>query len=263
MLKTGLPSPRPCTSIYVKITASDNSNLGSRLKQDQMFLSELRITLHRTMQVYSIVINIDIFVTSEWNDRDPYVEYFIIKVLLIDPIYPKDMLQMLLLNIHQKTLRLAAGQTELYFELVTYNEVFNDAGKRIIHVSLSNNNTATTLEWLSSSEFSKNNVEYCNNFPVSLMHKTHVCPYLQIGTDEFNIDFNDEFLILKSYDMTSKFSPFEFQLQNGTVFICLSDFLPFYYSLSAPETVSVSGARMLPYVIHLTVCIKISHYMLK
>ena len=259
MLKLDLPSLRPCVATYVKITALDGINLRSRLKQDQAFLYELRLTLHQNMQVYSVVIKIDIFVDSEWNDRtQPYVDYFIIKLLLIDPIYPNDMLEKLLLNVHQKTLRLAAGQERLFFELATYYENFNDAGKRIIHVPLSNNHTSTTLGWFSSIEFSKNNVKYCNNFPLSSMHKTHVCPYVQLKSDEFVMDFSDEFLVLKSDDMTSKFSPFEYQLQNDSVFICLSDFLPFYHSLSTPETASVNRAGMLTRMIYLTVCIKMS-----
>ena len=231
-------------STFVKVTALDGINLEARLKHDINVLLEIEQTIHHYMRVQGIIKKIDIFVESKRQDKTISVEYDILKLLLfIDGIYPNDVLEMLLLNIHQKILRLKNyEQTQFFFELATYSEYFHATYKNVIYVPLSKGNLSTTMKWLSSIEFSKNSVEQCNYSAIYLVHKTDFCPYIQMSTDELSVEIENEFLILKSHDITSKLSRFEYQLQNNSLHICLNDFIPFYYSLLTAEVAGFNCA---------------------
>ena len=265
MLKSNSTRPRPCVSAYVKMTVLDGINLEVTIKQQtQTFLYALRQMLQEQMQVYGVIFKIDIFIDTKQYESTPSVYSFVVKLLLFpDAVYPTDVVKLLLSNIHQRTMRLAIGLAQLFCELATYDEIHNGTNKRIIYVPLFNDDTLNTMEWFGSREFQKTILERCMDISMGLIHKTHVCPYIKIRTHEFLTEFKNEFLVLKSQDMTSKLSPFEYRSQNGTLHICLSDFLPFYYSLSTTKPVSGCYALFkigkMTQMYYLTLCFKISH----
>ena len=241
---------------------------------DGFFLYDMQQTFRHYMLIPDMptysdpFLKMDLFVDSNWNSNASTIGYYILKLLLgSDDYYTENVLGVMLQNIHQKMLRMVLGQKQFFFEFAMYNEPLDDTDKSIMYVSQSNSDTPAKMELIRSRKFSRDeDIDYCNNFPISLMHKMHVCPFIEIRTDEFLMDLEKDYLVLKSRDLMTKFSPFEYQLQNDTVQLCLSDYLPFYYSLSTTEVVSGTAARYnigkISQIIFWTVYFKVLHQML-
>ena len=229
------------------------------------FLNDVQKTFLHNGIPDRVIVTIDIFVDSNRYRKEPSVDYYILKVvsdLDLENAYPDDFVQKLFSHIHQKTLRLRYRQTVFFFEMETYKEVFQGTDKRFIHVPESINEDYVTMEWLGSTPFMRDFTFCLDKEAIIPLHKVQVCPYIQIMTDDFSVNFKNDFLILRTYNLTTTLSQFEYELKNDTINICFSDFLPFYYAMTKPTEVSTSQTvyvcKEMLQIISLTICLKVS-----
>ena len=203
-------------------TFTDGSDIGS-------FLNDVHETfLHNGIPDW-VIVTIDIFVDSNRNRKEPSVDYYILKVvadLEITNAYSDDFVQKLFSHIHRKTLRLRYRQSVFFFEMETYKEVFQGTDKRFIHVPESNNEDSVTMEWLESRPFMREFTFCLDKEAIIPLHKVQVCPYIQIMTDDFSVNFKNDFLILRTYTLTTTLSQFEYELKNDTINTSVSVFSP-------------------------------------
>ena len=268
-LESSLDLHRPCVSVFIKMNAL-KGNLSPEYEfteksEVRSFLGDVWDTFLHNGVPERVIVTIDIYVGSNRNGKGSSKDYYVLKLILYldaNRVDTGDIVQQFLLYIHQKTLRLKYRQTLFFFELETYKEVFQGTDKRFIHVPEPNHEEPVEMEWLGSRAFMREFTYCLDTEAIIAMHKIQVCPYIQIRTDELSMNFKKEFLILNTYNFTSTFSQFEYELQNDTINICLSDFLPFFYAMTKPTEVS-SGQpvyiyKVLLQIISFTMCLKVS-----
>ena len=81
-------------------------------------------------------------------------------------------------------------------------------------------------------------IDYCSEQSILIINKLNACPFIRVSEDEFSINIENDFLLLDlpgTTNHTKKFSKWEYEIINKSIYICLDDFEEIYHKM--PESV--------------------------
>ena len=222
--------PKYCPSFYVKITVNsfERNITSSRVNY---WISEIEATIYQYIIPIHIV-KVDLFAKSELYGTDQPLDFVVVK-LLGDPYYVREAYS--LNNLHRKMLTFYQRKNDIaFFEMEFHDEIIDRSGGIYIESKSDRQASWEKMTLFGSKEYY--NGRLCRKRPIVQLHKTNLRPYVKLNIDEIPMTFLNGSLILNGRHLTISLSKFEYKVQNGTVFICLEDYLLFYNADLGPTT---------------------------
>ena len=117
---------------------------------------------------------------------------------------------------------------DFFFEMNIYDEMTDGSGEIYIESQPYGQTVRDKLVRFGSKEYW--NAAVCRRKPVIQLRKTDICPFVKLKINEIPMIFVEGTLILNGPYLRITLSKFEHKLQNDTVYMCLEDYMLYYYA---------------------------------
>ena len=246
-----------CYSVYVKLTLLGDAYLPETFLQAENVILGVLDEFVRIIPTLNYILE-DVQVYK--NSVNGVIQYLVIKMTISELGYGWfDILSDLVINFHNNgTFLVTKRNITLHFisELVAYSPINHQ--NTTLYAAPSHNTTVDVLSHGYETTLKTEN--RCNE--TILFTKLQLCPFVEIGINEFSTAFRNDFLIIEDTIPQTILSKWEYDRHVDKIRVCLQDFKSIYNTLPWPEstnssvaTEAVSATRALSLV---CVCLSIS-----
>ena len=136
--------------------------------------------------------------------------------------------------------------TKFHLELSSYNIIFSE-DTATIDIQIKSDRSITQL----TAPVQSSDIPNCHGRNISVINKLYVCPFIKLNANEIPSEIENGFLVIRkrtTYGAIVKtFSKWEYDYNDGTIYVCLRDFQAVYNTLTMSTfNMNISASESLP-----------------
>ena len=241
-LKTVL-TEATCYQVFAKLTPARGTVIDiTFVRVDYMLivntLSEFMFSSNNTLaelQSFSIYIS---------AAEDAELSYIVVEVVLSARFTRQDDILVQLTNrVHGKMFDVA--DVTFLTEIAMYNKTVDTDDDNKVFVSSYNSTLYSTSELMEFITLPMG-LNGCASKDIYLFSKLHVCPFIQIGFEEWAMKVENDFLIIEEEFTQKAFPRWDFEQQDDKINICLEDFKSIFDALPSKTSMILSNDFISP-----------------